>query len=116
MMKVNLRRGRLEVIPVYSTTFAHPGPSVFRISPFSTRLVLIAKMQMVKVNLRRERLEVNPVYSTAFAHPGPSGRPTTTGYIRLVNFNMHAAEDVQKAIRNLKVVGGPARLNSALHF
>jgi C-terminal peptidase prc len=63
------------------------------------------KVQLVKVNLRRERLEVNPVFSTAFAHPGPRGRPTTTGYIRLVNFNSHAAEDVQRAIRSLKAQG-----------
>ncbi len=66
---------------------------------------MFAQIQLVKVNLRRERLEVNPVFSTAFTHPGPGprARPTTTGYIRLVNFNMHAAEDIQKAIRNLKV-------------
>ncbi len=57
---------------------------------------------MVKVKLRREKLEVNPVFSTAVAHRGPSGRPVTTGYIRLVNFSMHAAEDVRKAVRGLK--------------
>lgn len=62
------------------------------------------QVQIVKV-MKRERLEVNPVFSTAFAHRGPMGQQTTTGYIRLVNFNMHAADDVQKAIRQLRAQG-----------
>jgi C-terminal processing protease CtpA/Prc len=62
------------------------------------------QIQIVKV-MRRDRLEVNPVFSTTFAHAGQNGRQTTTGYIRLVNFNMHAADDVQKAIRQLRAQG-----------
>lgn len=63
------------------------------------------EVQLRLVNLRRERLEVSPVYSTAFARQGSGGRASTTGYIRLANFSMHAANDVHKAIDGLKRQG-----------
>jgi C-terminal processing protease CtpA/Prc len=46
--------------------------------------------------------QVNPVFSTAFRHNSAAG-PEVTGYIRLVNFNMHAAMDVKHAITELQV-------------
>lgn len=61
-------------------------------------------MPLRHVILRRERLQVNPVFSTAFRHNSAAG-PEVTGYIRLVNFNMHAAMDVKHAITELQGQG-----------
>lgn len=47
-------------------------------------------------------LQVNPVFTTAFKHDSERG-PATSGYIRLTNFNGHAASDVQRAIIDLQV-------------
>mmetsp|Transcript_390 Transcript_390/g.1154 ORF Transcript_390/g.1154 Transcript_390/m.1154 type:complete len:257 (+) Transcript_390:1221-1991(+) len=62
------------------------------------------KTQFRQVTLKRERLEVNPVFTTAFKHDSERG-PATSGYIRLTNFNGHAASDVQRAIIDLQAQG-----------
>lgn len=51
-----------------------------------------------QVKLQREKLELSPVYSTAMEHDGHK-----LGYIRLVNFSQHAANDMEKAVTQLEV-------------
>ena len=50
------------------------------------------------MKLQREKLELSPVYSTAMEHDGHK-----LGYIRLVNFSQHAANDMEKAVTQLEV-------------
>ncbi|CAL8463172.1 g2706 [Coccomyxa elongata] len=55
------------------------------------------RLEFKQVKLQREKLELSPVYSTAMEHGGHK-----LGYIRLVNFSQHAANDMEKAVTQLE--------------
>ncbi len=55
------------------------------------------RVEYKQVRLRREKVELSPVLSTTVHHEG-----STFGYIRLVNFGQHAAQDMAAAIKDLQ--------------
>ncbi len=76
------------------------------------RVDLVSVMQSRQASMPAWKAEaptgaqVNPVFTTAFQHDSARG-PAVSGYIRLTNFNVHAASDVQRAIADLQVYPPP---------
>lgn len=87
--RVESPSGIIEAIP------GVPGPS-----PGDTKGV---RMEHKQFRLRRERVELSPVFATAMHYDDHN-----FGYVRLVNFSQHAAQDMGKAIEQLKKDGAEA--------
>lgn len=71
-------------------------PGVAALSPTDR----LDRMERKQFKLRRERVELSPVFATTVNyddHP--------FGYVRLVNFSQHAAQDMEKAISQLRKDG-----------
>lgn len=87
-----MRRERLEVNPVFSTAFAHTGPMGQQTTTGYIRLVSGHQPGSIP------HCTVDP----SLRHS--TGLDSRTHFhVLQVNFNMHAADDVQKAIRQLRV-------------
>ncbi len=55
----------------------------------------------VDVSMRREAVALSPVYGTLL--PSPSGKTPPVGYVRLSQFSGNAAQEMKRAIQQLKV-------------
>lgn len=61
------------------------------------------QLEFKRFRLRRERVELSPVFATAVHYDDHA-----FGYVRLVNFSQHAAEEMQRAVAQLQRDGAEA--------
>lgn len=95
-VEVERRSGQGNGLEEYQTASDDDVPGVAALSPTDR----LDRMERKKFKLRRERVELSPVFATTVNyddHP--------FGYVRLVNFSQHAAQDMEKAISQLRKDG-----------